>query len=133
MANRKRANVTDGTEHAAHVLFTRLVRCELKDGVIHTTGRSNDYERSGVMTIDYARRLWLAMGKCLAESGEETGLICDDVELETDEGKIRFTIKADGEVVARGIVTEDGATKAETELRRMLGRERITRLDLKRR
>lgn len=72
MAKRK---ATDGTEHDAHVLFDTLVECELRDHMIHVTGRSKNYERSGVMTLGYSRLLYEALGKCLAKIDGATNVV----------------------------------------------------------
>ena len=103
--------VSDGAEHAAHVLFDTLVHCELMDGCIHVVGRSKNYERAGVMTLDYARQIHVALGRCLAEAGD-TGPPIDGLKLDVQGEHIRFTLLRDGEPVSTGLVTVDVGNKA---------------------
>lgn len=116
---------TDGDEHRAHVLFTKMTCVELSDGVIHTRGQSRDYERSSTLTIACAQQLYAMLGRCLAEAGIDTGMRVDRVTFtRTGEG-VRFDIGYEGEAVGNGIVTPNGMADAMNGLQEQLGTRKV--------
>lgn len=124
----RKAKTSDGTEHGAHVLFTQLIRCELDHGVVYVTGRSNNYERSGAMTIEYTKLLYQALGRCLAEAGIDTGVVIEGVEIKTEGDKLHFVLKDKVGPCARGVATIGAVQQAVTMAAEAMSGRKVVRL-----
>jgi hypothetical protein len=107
--------VSDGTEHAAHVLFTELVMCKRDGDIFYAGGRSKDYHRCGAMTSDYVRELVSQLSALLAEYDAERGIKApplDGISLARDGDCLQFALSLDGKPAGAGRVTKDVARKA---------------------
>jgi len=107
--------VSDSTEHGAHVLFTELVSCERVGAVFYTKARSNHYERSGAMTVEYVRELVRQLVEKLREYDTETGArqpLVDGITLKRDGDAIAFKLTLAGALFGEGAVTLDVGRKA---------------------
>lgn len=108
--------LSDGTEHAAHVLFTELVKCEREGDIYYAGGRSRNYERCGAMTREYVEALVAGLTELMAAHDAERGKsppAVDDIKLTRGPGKsVRFELFAGGKLLGAGAVTEGVARKA---------------------
>lgn len=124
--------VTDGTEHAAHILFTDLVVCERVGDIFHAGGRSNGYERRGAMTYEYVLALLGGLGHLVAEYEAERGIkrpALDDIMLEpTGNGAIRFTLFRGGVIAGSDTVTQGVGYKAKVFLDTLFDGPKVVRM-----
>ncbi len=107
--------ISDGTEHGAHVLFNKLVRCEREGSVFFVGAQSNNYRRTGAMTLEYTRELVAKLTALLIEHDRElgtTGPAFNDIRLTAACEAIRFELIRDGYPIMAGSVTIDLAKKA---------------------